>query len=382
MPSFRWLPILAILITSVSCRKNETSDSPEAFPVKSESFGQTTSGKEIKTFTLENPNGMVAEVMEYGATLRSLLIPDRDGKLANVTLGFESLADWENQKGYYGSTIGRYGNRIEGGKFSMDGKTYQLAINSTPGGFPTHLHGGPEGFHKKIWKGEPISKNQARGVKFTRVSPDGEEGYPGEVEATVTYWLTDDNELIWEATGTTSDPTPLNLIHHSLWNLSGDPTSSVLDHELQVIADKFLPTTTGLIPTGELAPIVGTPMDFSFLTPLAQASDTDFEPLKISGGLNHTFVLDDNPGVRLAARLRDPKSGRVMEVHTNQPGLHLHLDSGPPNSTTDTKDTSQAGITFESGTFPNALNEPEFPISITLPDETYRHTLVHKFYAK
>ncbi|MGJ8698127.1 MAG: aldose epimerase family protein [Verrucomicrobiaceae bacterium] len=347
-------------------------------------FGTTSDGQEAHIFKLQNEAGMEANISEYGALLVSLYVPDKDGNAEDVTLGHDEFdfEAWEASGSYFGATVGRYGNRIKDGKFSLDGKEYQLAKNNEPNGIPCHLHGGVKGFDKVVWKGEPVEKAGARGVKLTYHSKDGEEGYPGNLEVAVTYWLTDDNELIWEAEATTDAATPVNVIHHSYWNLSADHETSINDHELQILADHFLPTDQGLIPTGEKVSVEGTPMDFREPTAIGARVDAEFEPLTIAGGYDHCWVLREGDGVRSVVKVTDPKTGRTMELLTDQPGVQFYggnfLD-GKTEGKNGVMYPYRSALCLETEAFPNSPNQEGFPNCILQPGETYKHTLVHRF---
>ena len=269
---FLCITLTAMCAFLTSCGSESSSESI---------FGKMPDGREVKLFTLTNEAGMVAKVTEYGAILVSITTPDRDGKLADVTHGYDTLEGWLGNTSYFGSTVGRFGNRIAHGKFTLDGKEYTVPTNNDPGGIPCGLHGGIKGFDKVLWKGVPFSDAKGDGVKLTYVSADGEEGYPGELTVEVTYQLTNNNELIWDAKATTSAPTILNIVHHSYWNLSGDPNTSINDHELTLWADRYLPTNAGLIPLGVEAPVVGTSMDFTKPRAIGDRVDDDFEALKL-----------------------------------------------------------------------------------------------------
>ena len=347
--------------------------------VKSEIFGKLADGREVRIYTLTNRHGLKARVMEYGAILVSMEAPDKHGKMADLTHGFDTLEEWVNHNGsYFGATVGRCGNRIAAGKFSLDGVDYTLVTNNDPGGIPCHLHGGSIGFDKVLWTG----KAGENSVEFTRVSPDGEEGYPGALSVKVTYTLNDDNELIWEATAVTDAPTIVNMVHHSYWNLSGDPRTTILDHELTLNADSYLPTDAGLIPTGEIAPVAGTPMDFTHAQMIGARIDEDFKPLEYGAGYDHCWILREGTGVRAAARLRDPSSGRVMDISTNQPAVQCYaayyLDGVTPGKNGGPY-ASRTAIAMETEGFPDAPNQPGFPSCVLRPGETYTHTLVHGF---
>jgi aldose 1-epimerase len=350
--------------------------------VKEEIYGEMPDGRKVKIFTLTNENGLRAKVTEYGAILVSMEVPDKSGKSADVTLGYDTLAGWLTNTNYFGASVGRFGNRIKDGKFTLDGKEYKLATNNDPGGIPCHLHGGVKGFDKVLWSGKPTADN---GVEFSYVSKDGEEGYPGNLSVKVTYTLNNDNELKWEAKATTDAPTILNLVHHSYWNLSGDPTQSINDHILTLNADGFLPTDIGLIPTGKIDPVAGTPMDFTQPTVIGERVDADFEALKFGGGYDHAWVVEKGDGVSLAARLKDPKSGRVLEVSSNQPAVQFYggnfLD-GTVKGKGGVAYAKRTGLCLETEGFPDAPNHPNFPSAVLRPGETYTHTMIHKFSAE
>jgi aldose 1-epimerase len=347
-----------------------------------ETYGTLPDGREARIFTLENRNGLRARVTEYGAILVSLEAPDRDGNLADVTLGYDSLAGWLTNNSYLGATVGRFGNRIRDGKFTLDGKEYALAKNNTPGGIPCHLHGGIVGFDKVLWKGEQDGNK----VVFTYVSPAGEEGYPGTVTTRVTYTLTDDNELKWEAEATTDAPTILNLVHHTYWNLSGDPSTSILNHVMKIESDAYLPTDAGLIPTGELAPVANTPLDFTKPTVVGDRIDADFEALTLAGGYDHCWVVRGKNGtVRPAARVSDPVSGRFMEVSSDQPAIQFYAGNfldGTAEGRNGVRYARRSGLCLETENFPDAPNQPSFPSSVLRPGETYRHVMIHRFGAE
>jgi len=346
-------------------------------------YGKLKDGREAKLFTITNTSGMVAKITEYGAILVGLEVPDKDGKVADVTHGYDTLDGWLTNTSYFGSTVGRYGNRIAHGKFTLDGQDYTLATNNDPGGIKCHLHGGLVGFDKVLWSGEAVSKEGANGVKLTYVSKDGEEGYPGELTTGVTYWLTNANELVWEAKATvTGKSTPINIVHHTYWNLSNDRMSSINDHELTLLADKFLPTNAGLIPTGTLDPVAGTPFDFTKPTTIGKRVEVENEALKLGGGYDHCWVLRNSKGIKHAATLHDPKTGRTMEIHTDQPGLQFYggnfLD-GTVAGKSGARYPHRSACCLETQVFPDSPNQPTFPSCILKPGETYTHTMIHKF---
>jgi len=345
-------------------------------------YGKLADGREAKIFTLTNAKGMVAKVSEYGAILVSLEVPDAKGVKADVTLGYDTLAGWLTNTSYFGSTVGRFGNRIAHGRFTLDGKEYALATNDHPGDIPCHLHGGVKGFDKVLWSGTPVRKAGACGVALSYVSKDGEEGYPGNLSVKVTYWLTDANELVWEAEATTDKPTVINMAHHTYWNLSGDPTKPITNHELMLAADSYLPTDKGLIPTGEIAKVEGTPMDFRTPAAIGARVNADFQAIKFGGGYDHCWVLRPGAGVRLAARVKDPVSGRTMEILTDQPGIQFYCGNflnGAAAGKQGVKYQFRTGLCLETENFPDAPNRASFPSAVLRPGQTYRHTLIHRF---
>jgi aldose 1-epimerase len=371
-------PLFALGFISCSSEKEEASNS-----IKSESYGKLADGREVKIFTLTNKDGMIAKITEYGATLVGLEVPDKDGVISDVTHGYDTLDGWVTNTSYFGSTVGRYGNRIAHGKFSLDGEEYSLATNNDPGGVPCALHGGEVGFDKVLWTGEEVEEDGAHGVTFTYVSKDGEEGYPGELTSKVTYLLTDDNELIWKTNASvTGKATPVNIVHHSYWNLSNDQMSSINDHELTLLADSYLPTDAGLIPTGSIDPVTDTPFDFTKATAIGERVEVENEALKLGGGYDHCWVLRDGEGVRSAATLHDPKTGRTMEILTDQPGIQFYggnfLD-GEVAGKGGQKYPFRSACCLETQLYPDSPNQPDFPSCILKPGETYTHTMIHKF---
>lgn len=377
------LIILAAALAVPSCFRNESEDlTNNSLTLDTTTFGTTADGKPVKLFILKNGLGHEARVTEYGAILTSLKVPDRDGKSEEITLGYgDDLAAWEKSTGYFGATVGRYGNRIANGKFQLDGKEYSLATNNDPGGIPCHLHGGIRGFDKVVWSGEPFESPDAVGVVLTYRSVDGEEGYPGNLDVMVKYLLTTEGELSFQVEAVTDAPTPINVVQHTYWNLTGDSKNTILNHELQLMADEFLPTDAGLIPTGELAPVKDTPMDFTSPTVIRSRIDQDTEALKFGGGYDHCWVVreaGEKGGVRTAAILHDPESGRVMEVLTNQPGVQFYSGNfleGDPSEL-------RTALCLETQRYPDSPNQPDFPNCILKPGETYHHSQIFRFSTK
>lgn len=373
--------LIPVLSTGLMVCQQSPAMEPKS-KVKEEIYGEMPDGRKVRVFTLINKDGLKAMVTEYGAILVSMETPDKAGKSADITLGYDTLAGWLTNTSYFGASVGRFGNRIKDGKFTLDGKEYKLATNNDPGGIPCHLHGGLKGFDKVVWSGKPTANN---GVEFSYTSKDGEEGYPGNLAVKVTYTLTDKNELIWEAKATTDAPTILNLVHHTYWNLSGDPTQSINDHVMMLNADSYLPTNIGLIPTGKIDPVAGTPLDFTKPTVIGERVDADFEAIKFGGGYDHAWVVKKGDGVRLAARVKDPKSGRVLEVSSNQPAVQFYGGNFLDGTVTGKKGVAYAkrtGLCLETEGFPDAPNHASFPTAVLRPGETYTHTMIHQFSAE
>lgn len=346
---------------------------PMKMNVTTAAFGKTPEGAEVTLYTCTNAQGMVVKLINYGALVVAVEVPDRAGKMANVTLGFPTLDGYLDKHPYFGATVGRYANRIAKGKFTVDGQEYTLATNNGP----NHLHGGNVGYGKVLWNAEPVQADQSVGVKFTYQSKDGEEGYPGNLTATAQYTVTDDNELVMEFSATTDKPCPVNLTNHCYWNLAGAGSGTIRDHVLMLAADKYIPVDATLIPTGELADVKGTPFDFTTPEKIgARLDQVKGDPI----GYDHCYVLRGAIGERkLAARVQEPKTGRVMEVYTTQPGIQFYsgnfLDGKPANGGYQ----QYEGFCLETQHFPDSPNQPKFPTTIVKPGETYRHTSVYKF---
>ena len=388
------LPLVAMSVLLNSCDNGgESTGGGTADSTRSSSsvfeavYGQMPDGTEARIFTLTNANGMEAKVTEYGAILVSITAADKDGNFADVTHGYDTLEGWLTNTSYFGATVGRFGNRIANGKFTLEGREYTLATNNDPGGIPCALHGGIKGFDKVLWKGESFENETNRGVKLTYVSADGEEGYPGTLTTMVTYTLTDNDELIWEASATTDASTVLNVVHHSYWNLSGDATTSINDHELTLHADHYLPTDAGLIPTGEVAPVAGTPMDFTTANVIGARVEKDFEALKLGAGYDHAWVLsgEKDGDLTRAARLKDPETGRVMTISTNQPAIQFYGGNFLDGTVTGKGEVvyeHRTALCLETENYPDAPNNPDALSAVLQPGETYYHKMVHAFTAE
>jgi aldose 1-epimerase len=351
--------------------------------IEKKSFGKLTDGAEVTLYTLKNAKGMEAKIIDYGATVVSLTAPDKNGKFADVVLGYDDVGSYVRGGTYFGAIVGRYGNRIGQGKLTVDGKEYQLARNNGA----NHLHGGVTGFNKKMWSVDGTSMTKdGPALTLTYVSKDGEENYPGTVKLTVVYTLTNDNALSIVYTGTTDKATVLNPTNHSYFNLSGDMNTPILDHELMLAADTFTPVDAGLITTGKKVDVAGTPMDFRTAKKIGKDIEANFEQLKFGGGYDHNWVLTKYNGkVQLIASVYEPKSGRFMEAFSTEPGVQFYcgnfLDGSVPGKN-GIKYPKRSGLCLEAQHFPDSPNKPEFPTTLLKPGEIYHQTTIYKFSAK
>lgn len=334
-------------------------------------FGTTPAGEMVELFTLVNPAGIEVRTMTYGGIIVSLRTPDRSGELEDIVLGYDVLAGYIRENPYFGAIVGRYGNRIANARFALDGETFTLAANNGP----NHLHGGIVGFDKVVWSAEPFTGDTAVGIVFRYTSPDGDEGYPGNLEAQVTYTLTDGNALVFEYHATTDRATPVNLTQHSYFNLAGDGRGDILDHELMIRAGQYTPVDSTLIPTGEIASVDGTPFDFRTPTGIGARIDDNDEQLRFGGGYDHNFVLDSpGDGLSLAARVMEPGSGRTLEVWTTEPGLQFYSGNFLDGSITGKAGHvyhHRTGFCLETQHYPDSPNQPGFPSTILRPGEEY-----------
>ena len=341
-------------------------------------FGTLPDGRPVRRFHLWN-DGLEMDVMEYGAVITSLRTPDRDGRLADVVLGHDTLQGYLDHSPYFGAVVGRYANRIAHGRFTLDGVTYQLACNDGP----NHLHGGTRGFDKVLWTGTPVVREGEPGVALTYVSADGEEGYPGRLEVRVTYLVGAGGALRVEYQATTDRATVINLSQHSYFNLSAKSTD-VLAHELMINASTFTPVDSALIPTGELRPVRGTPFDFRIATPIGFRIAEPDRQLAVAAGYDHNFVLDrgNTRALTLAARVREPMSGRTLEVTTTQQGLQFYSGNfldGSITATDGRRYGHRSGFCLETQHFPDSPNHPAFPSTTLRPGEEYFETTVMRF---
>ena len=370
------LPRIAVVATALGLAFFSHPASALA-DVKREVFGKTKDGETVEIFTLTNSHGLKARVMSWGATLVSMEVPDREGKFADVTLGFDSLDGYLGSHPYFGVIAGRYANRIAKGKFTLEGKEYALAVNNGA----NHLHGGIKGFDKKNWHGVQLSK--INGVRFDTTSADGEEGYPGALKVQVVYELTEADELLIRYVATTDKATVLNLTNHAYWNLAGAGEGDILGHELTLHASKFTPVDDGSIPTGKIEPVAGGPMDFT----KAKAIGKDFAKVGgTPGGYDHNFVIDHpvakSSDMDLAAEVYDPKSGRVMKVSTTEPGVQFYTGNYLDGTVTGKGGKvykKNFGLCLETQHFPDSPNKPEFPGTVLRPGLTYRTTTSYSF---
>ena len=349
----------------------------EATVAKS-AFGTLADGRALTRWELRNASGAGLTIMDLGATILTLEVPDRAGKLEDVVFGLDAPAPYLTDSPYFGAVVGRFANRIAEGRFELDAKSYQLAINNPP----NTLHGGKIGFDKRVWRGESITTPEGKGVKFTLVSPDGEEGYPGEVNASVTYTWTDDNRLVVDYVATTTAATPFNISQHSYWNLAGAAEAkTVLDHRLTIDADRYTPVDATLIPTGELQSVSGTPFDFRQAKPIGRDIGAADEQLKFGGGYDHNWVLNGQ-GMRVAAVLDHPASGRRMTISTDQPGLQFYSGNFLNGTVTGKGGNAypyRSAVALETQHFPDSPNHAHFPSTILRPGAVFRSRSVYRF---
>lgn len=347
--------------------------------VKKEAFGKTPDGVAVERYILTNTAGMTAKIITYGAILSELDVPDRDGKLGDVVLGFDHLKDYLAGHPYFGATVGRVANRIAEGEFTLYGQKYKLAVNNGA----NSLHGGRKGFDKAVWKAEPEKLPAGAAVKLRYLSKDGEEGYPGNLRVTVVYTLTNTNALRIDYSANTDKPTPVNLTNHTYFNLAGAKSGDILDHELTIAADKYTPTDEAFLPTGEIKSVKGTPLDFTEPKRIGERIDRlKNDPV----GYDHNFVLNSGgKELALAARVREPKTGRILEMYTTEPGVQLYTGNfldGKLKGHGGVAYKKHAGFCLEAQHFPDAMHHDNFPSIVLKPGRTYRQTTIYKFSAK
>lgn len=369
---------IALLFSLIACSKKETA----TMKIEKQPFGKTEDGTTVDIYTLTNAHGVKVEITNYGGIVTSILVPDKNGKLGDVVLGYDNLEGYLKMNPYFGCIVGRYGNRIARGKFSLNGKTYSLAINNEP----NHLHSGVKGFDKVVWTAKEIEDEDAVGLELTYLSKDGEEGYPGNLSVKVIYTLTNENALRIDYEATTDQPTVCNLTNHTYFNLKDAGVSPILDHELMLDADYFTPIDKTFIPTGELHPIAGTPFEFTRLTKIGARINADDEQIKFGLGYDHNFVLNGEAGkLRLAGKLFEATTGRVVEVWTTEPGIQFYSGNFLDGSITGKNGTVyhyRHGLCLETQHYPDSPNQPNFPSTVLNPGEKYQTTTIYKFLVK
>ena len=346
--------------------------------MKKQLFGKTADGQEIDLYTVTNRNGVAIDIMNRGGTVVSIRVPDRSGKLGDVVLGFDSLDGYLKENPFFGALVGRYGNRIAKGRFKLNGVEYKLAVNNGE----NHLHGGLQGFDKAVWNARDVSEGRLPRLELTYLSKDGEEGYPGNLSVVVVYSLTDANELRLDYSASTDKDTVVNLTNHTYFNLAGEGEGDILGHELTLYADRFTAADKGLIPTGELRSVEGTPFDFRKPTPIGARIEAQDQQLQVGGGYDHNFVLNGGGSLALAARVEEPKSGRVLEVLTTEPGVQFYtgnfLDGKLAGKGGKTY-PKRSGFCLETQHFPDSPNQPKFPLTELKAGGKYQTATVYRF---
>jgi len=367
--------VLALLCGTAFCAGNKLK-------IEKKVFGQTPCGQNVNLYTLSNANGIKIGVMDYGASLISAVVPDNKGKFEDIAIGYDNFDSYVCNNGYFGGIVGRFGNRIANGRFKLDGTEYILNTNNNG----QHLHGGIKGFNAVMWSSESFENATGVGVKFTYLSKDGEEHYPGNLNVTAVYTLTNDNELKIDYTATTDKATPINLTQHGFWNLAGAGNGDILKHEMMINADKFTPVDKFLIPSGELRDVKNTPMDFTQPTAIGTRIDNEDRQLKFGGGYDHNWVLNKTDDLLTpACRVFEPTSGRVLEVYTTEPAMQFYSGNYFDGTVTGRGGkvyNYRCAMAIEPQHFPDSPNQPKFPNTILRPGETYKSQTVYKFSCK
>ncbi|MCC2626575.1 MAG: galM [Thermomicrobiales bacterium] len=373
--------VAAVPVAQLVTAQSATPAAEAGAGITSEPWGEVE-GEEVMLYTLTNANGMEVKLTNYGGIITSVVVPDGDGNMENVTLGFDNLDAYVEGHPYFGNITGRYANRIARGTFDIDDENFYLALNNGP----NTLHGGEKGFDKVVWAAEEVSGEGEVGVKLSRVSPDMEEGYPGNLAVEVTYTLTDNDEIRIDYHATTDEPTHVNLTNHAYWNLAGDGSGSIDNHELTLMAGNYTPVDANLIPTGEIAPVAGTPLDFTTPHPIGERVREDFEQLLLGRGYDHNFVLDrpspDDTTLIVAARVVEPESGRTLEISTTEPGIQFY--SGNFLDATEVGAAGKMyrqgdGFALETQHYPDSPNHPEFPSTLLEPGQEFNSTTIYAF---
>lgn len=375
--------LISVFVFLLACNPNKQpaveNNSTSVLSIESQPFGISASGDSISEFTLTNKNGMTMKVINYGGVITQLKVPGKNGSFDDVVLGFDQLKHYEKDSPYFGAIIGRYGNRIAKGKFSIDDVSYDLAINN----LGNHLHGGIDGFDNKVWEAKEIKEGNAVGVQFTYVSKDMEEGYPGNLSVTVAYRLTNLNEVKIYYIAETDKPTVINLTNHTYFNLTGNPTKSILNHQLQLFADQYLPIDSTLIPLGEYRNVEGTPFDFRELTKIGERIEDQDIQIKYGSGYDHNWIINrEENDLILAAKLFEPVSGRMMSVFTSEPGIQFYAGNflgSEPEGKGGIKYERRTGLCLETQHFPDSPNQLNFPSVRLNPGEAYHSATVYQF---
>lgn len=387
--AFPLLPLLLAATLGGACGSSTpqppaSSASPAPTPSRPLSmtrspFGTLPDGQAVEAFTLTNANGMEVKAITYGGIITSLKVPDKAGHIGDVVLGYDTLQGYLDKSPFFGTIVGRYGNRIGKGQFTIDGTTYTLPRNNGE----NHLHGGPQGFDKKVWKAEPFERADGVGIVFTHTSPDGDMGYPGTLQARVTYTLTPDNTLRFDYEATTDRTTPVNLTQHTYFNLAGAGNGDILGHEIAFVADRYTPVDKGLIPTGELASVEGTPFDFRKATTIGARIDADHAQIALGGGYDHNMVFTrTGAGLERVVSVHEPTTGRTMDMATTQPATQFYTGNFLDGTITG-KDgkvyPKRSGFCLETQHYPDSPNKPLFPTTLLKPGETYRQSTAYTF---
>ena len=371
----RPFPFLALAVASLHAA-TETA-------VPSRPFGTLSDGRETRLFTLANKSGFSVEITDLGGIIVSIRTPDRAGRMADVILGVSSGDEFETKAAGFNAITGRYANRIAGGRFKLDGREYTLATNSSSGGVPVHLHGGRRGFNRAVWRAEGSLVDGLPALRLRHRSPAGDEGYPGTLELEVLYRVTADNALRIDYTATTDAPTHVNLTNHAYFNLKGEGEGDILDHELTLRASRYTPVLPSLIPTGELAPVAGTPFDFTRPRRIGERINADHPQITLGRGYDHNFVLDSQDrSLALAATVHEPASGRVLEVLTTEPGVQLFTSNHFAGKLTGKSGRPYprfGGFCLETQHYPDSPNQPSFPSTVVRPGKPYASTTVFRF---
>lgn len=349
-------------------------------------FGKTKDGQLVNQYTLTGAGGVVMDVIDMGGKVVRLYTPDRSGAKTDITLGFNDVAGYETHDPYFGSLIGRYGNRIANGKFTLDGATYTLPTNNAPGSIPCSLHGGNKGFDAYVWHSEPLSDGKSVGIKFTMTSPDGDQGYPGKLDITVRYWLTPENVWRIEYEAVTDKATPVNMTQHLYFNFKGEAEGTILDHELTLLADRMTPVDKGLIPTGAIVPVKGTPFDFTSPWLIGARVNADNEQIRFGGGYDHNWVLNSQSGkLAPAAALFEKTTGRYLEVWTTEPGIQFYCGNFLTDKVPGKRGKNlchRGGLALETQHYPDSPNQPNFPSTILRPGAVYKTVTEYRFGVK